>query len=122
MLSWFAGFGNTVYILYMAFGIWEKIEWIREQPERVRMRYVAGCLLVSMTFILGIWLFSLQANFKSISRDIPTGIEKGRELLPDGNVPSLSGLVEQAKPLEAQKRDEKTGQQYFEEQFGAGSQ
>lgn len=107
---------------YMARGMWGKIEWIREQPEHIRMRYVAGCLLVSMTFILGIWLLSLKESFQHTLRDVPAGLEKGKELLPDGTMPSLSNLLEQAKPLEGGGLDEKTGQQYFEEQFGAGSQ
>lgn len=106
----------------MARGIWEKIEWVREQPEHIRMRYVAGCLLVSMTFILGIWLLSLKENFQRIGQDVPAGIDRGKELLPDGNMPSFNSLLQQNQPLEANQGDEKTGQQYFEEQFGGGAQ
>ena len=102
----------------MARGIWEKIEWIREQPESIRMRYVLGCLLVSMTFILGIWLLSLKESFQNISRDVPAAAERGKELLPSGDVPSLGNLLEQSAPLRADGQSEKTGQQYFEEQFG----
>lgn len=101
----------------MARSLWEKIEWIREQPEHIRMRYVFGCLLVSMAFILGIWLLSLKESFRSIGKDVPAAVEQGRGLLPGGETPSLSNLLEQAAPLRADGQDEKTGQQYFEEQF-----
>ena len=101
----------------MARGIWEKIEWIREQPEHIRMRYVFGCLAVSMAFIAGIWLLSLKESFRSISHDVPSAVEKGKGLLPGGQAPSLSDLMEQSAPLRVDGQDEKTGQQYFEEQF-----
>ncbi len=101
----------------MARGLWEKIEWIRKQPEHIRMRYVFGCLLVSMAFIFGIWLLSLKESFQSISRDVPAAAEKGKELLPSGQTPSLSDLLEQAAPLRVDGQKEKTGQEYFNEQF-----
>lgn len=104
----------------MARDLWQKIEWIREQPEHVRMRYVAGCLFVSMIFIVGLWLLSLQESFQSIRRDVPVGIEKGKEMLPDDSaLSSVNSLLEQQKPLGVDMGNEKTGQQYFEEQFGA---
>ena len=105
----------------MARGLWEKIEWIREQPEHIRKRYVLACLVVSMAFILGIWLLSLQAGFRSIGQDIPAAAEKGKELLPGGQVPSLGNLLEQAQPLRADGQDAKTGEQYFDEQFQTGT-
>lgn len=101
----------------MARSLWEKIEWIREQPEHIRMRYVFGCLLVSMAFIVGIWLLSLKESFRSIGRDVPAAVEQGKELLPGGETPSLNDLLEQAAPLRTDGQDEKTGQEYFEEQF-----
>lgn len=101
----------------MARGLWEKIEWIRKQPEHIRMRYVFGCLAVSMAFIVGIWLLSLKESFRSISKDVPAAVEQSKELLPDGGTPSLSDLLEQAAPLRVDGQNEKTGQEYFEEQF-----
>jgi hypothetical protein len=101
----------------MRYSVWEKIEWVREQPEHIRMRYVTGCLAVSMVFIIGIWFLSLKESFQNVSRDIPNVAEKSKELLPSGEMPSLGNLLEQAKPLRVDKQDEKTGQAYFEEQF-----
>jgi hypothetical protein len=43
-------------------GISEKIDHIRQQPERIRMRYVWICTIVSMVFVLVIWIFSLVAS------------------------------------------------------------
>jgi|GEM_PF-983622 len=106
----------------MARGLWEKIEWVREQPEHIRMRYVLGSLFVSMTFIVGIWLLSLAENFQSIREDVPAAALKGKELLPKEGAPSLSGLLEQAKPLGVDGQAEKTGQEYFNEQFQSGTQ
>ena len=106
----------------MARGLWEKIEWIREQPEHIRKRYVIACLAISMAFILGIWLLSLQAGFRSIGQDIPAAAEQGGGLLPDGQIPSLGDLLEQSEPLRVDGQDTKTGEQYFNEQFQAGAQ
>lgn len=104
----------------MALGIWEKIEWVRRQPEHIRMRYVLGSLFVSMLFIFGIWLLSLVESFHNISKDVPAAALKGKELLPKGEVPSLSGLLEQSSPLRV-GQDQKTGQEYFNEQFPSGT-
>lgn len=43
-------------------GIIDKIEQIRQKPEHIRMRYVWICVLVSMLFVLGIWVISFKAN------------------------------------------------------------
>lgn len=106
----------------MARGLWERIEWIREQPEHIRKRYVLACLVVSMVFILSIWLLSLKAGFRNISQDIPAAAEQGRELLPNGQVPSLGNLLEQQEPLRVGGQDAKTGQEYFNEEFQTGAQ
>ncbi|MFZ2299682.1 MAG: hypothetical protein WAW00_00935 [Candidatus Moraniibacteriota bacterium] len=104
----------------MARGLWEKIEWIREQPEDIRKRYVIMCLVVSMLFVIGVWLLSLKSGFQSISQDIPAAAEKGKDLLPDGQVPSFGSLLEQSAPLRVDGQDTKTGEQYFNEQFQGG--
>ncbi|MDO8566385.1 MAG: hypothetical protein Q7S04_04385 [Candidatus Moranbacteria bacterium] len=106
----------------MARGFWEKIEWVRRQPEHIRMRYVLGSLFVSMVFILGIWFLSLAESFQSIKQDTSAAAFKGKELLPKEGVPSLSGLLEQATPLRVDGQGEKTGKEYFNEQFPSNTQ
>ena len=101
----------------MKIDVWEKIEWVRAQPEHIRMRYVFICLTVSMLFVIGVWLLSLKESFQNISRDVSSTAEKGKEQLPDVKIPSLNNLLEQSAPLGANKKDEKTGQEYFEGQF-----
>ena len=101
----------------MARGLWEKLEHIREQPEHIRMRYVLGCLFVSMTFILGIWLLSLKESFKSITHDVPAATEKGKELLPADGTTSLNDLLKGAVPMRIDDQAQQTGKEYFEEQF-----
>lgn len=102
----------------MALDLWEKVEHIRKQPEHVRMRYVFGCLAVSMTFILGIWVLSVRESFQGIAKEFPQAREKGKELLPKGGTQSLSELLKQATPLQVEG-ESKTGQQFFEEQVQA---
>lgn len=106
----------------MARGLWEKIEWVREQPEHVRMRYVIGSLLVSMTLILGIWFLSLMENFRGMNQGLSTVTENSNELFPKDRLPSLNSLMDQAKPLGVDGQDEKTGKDYFNEQFQSGTQ
>ena len=43
-------------------GLFEKIERIKEQPEHIRLRYVWFFVLVSMFFIITLWIFSLQVD------------------------------------------------------------
>lgn len=42
-----------------------KIENIRRQPEHIRLRYVWLGVIVSMIFIVIIWIFSLQETFRN---------------------------------------------------------
>jgi hypothetical protein len=107
----------------MKINIWEKIEWVRQQPEHIRMRYVFGCLIISMSFVIGIWLLSLKESFGNISRDVSNTAEKSKEQLPDVKMPALDSLLEKNAPLGANtnKGEGKTGQEYFEEQFRSQS-
>jgi hypothetical protein len=107
----------------MKINIWEKIEWVRQQPEHIRMRYVFGCLIISMSFVIGIWLLSLKESFGNISRDVSNTAEKSKEQLSDVKMPALDSLLEKSAPLGANtnKGEEKTGQEYFEEQFRSKS-
>lgn len=106
----------------MARGIWGKIEWIRAQPEHIRMRYVLGYLFVSMLFILGIWFLSLAESFQDMKKAAPGAVLSGKEFLPKEGVPSLSDLLEQSVPLQADERKEQSGKEYFDKQFPSGTQ
>jgi hypothetical protein len=106
----------------MARGLWGKIEWIRAQPEHIRMRYVLGYLFVSMLFILGIWFLSLAESFQDMRRDAPTAAPEGKDLLPKEGIPSLSGLLEQSAPLQAGGEKDQSGKEYFDKQFPSGGQ
>jgi len=99
----------------MAKGLWEKIEEIRQQPEHVRMRYVFGCLFISMLFIFGIWILSLGESFRNISKDVPGVVENGKKMLPNEQIPSLDDLLQKATPLQPESQST-TGGDYFNNQ------
>lgn len=101
----------------MARGLWGKIESIREQPEHIRMRYVIGCLFVSMIFIVGIWLLSLGESFQSIGEEVPAAAERGKEMLPKDNLPSLGDLMQSETSLRIDNQKPPTNDDYFNEQF-----
>ena len=42
--------------------IYDKIEQIRQKPEHIRVRYVWICVAISMVFVLGIWVLSLNGR------------------------------------------------------------
>ncbi|MBP9728451.1 MAG: hypothetical protein KBD27_03685 [Candidatus Moranbacteria bacterium] len=91
----------------------KKIEEIRREPESVRLRYAVICASVSMVFIVGIWLLSVEDSVTAVAKDVPTVLEKGKESF--GGVPSLNDLFEQAAPL---RIDEKVtnGEDFFKQQ------
>lgn len=71
----------------------EKIEEIRNQPEYMRVRYVWGCVAVSMFIIFILWIFSIASMFadeKKNSNQTTTGV-----------VPSMD---EQLQALQAQSK------------------
>ena len=74
----------------------KKIQFIREQPEPVRMRYLFLCLCVAMFFIVIIWLFSLQESVSEIA--------KTKVVLPQTNIQndakSLQSLLNKDLPLQ----------------------
>lgn len=47
-------------------GIVQSLEEIRKKPEHIRIRYIFGCVFVSMIFILFLWIASLKQNFENI--------------------------------------------------------
>ena len=55
----------------------EKIEAIRQKPEHIRLRYVWFLVVLSMTFIFIIWIFSLK------SRPVSAPILKDTVISPD---------------------------------------
>ncbi len=57
----------------------EKIEAIRREPEHIRMRYVMLSVIVSMVFVLLLWMFSIYEGFRSVA-DQPASV-------PDLNLP-----------------------------------
>ena len=102
----------------MAFDVWEKIEYVRRQPEHVRMRYVILCLIVSMVFILGIWALSLKESFQSVAKEIPQTVEKGKNILQTNEQSSsLNDLMKQAAPLQVDGDKTNSGADYFQEQL-----
>ncbi len=78
----------------------KKIQFIREQPESVRMRYLFICLFASMFFILVIWLFSLKESVSEIT--------KTKIVLPENKSTesqSLESLLNKDLPLRIQNQN-----------------
>lgn len=44
-----------------------KIEEIRRKPEHIRVRYFWVTMIISIIFVLFLWIFSLKENLSSIS-------------------------------------------------------
>jgi hypothetical protein len=105
----------------MAFDIWEKIEAIRHQPESVRMRYALACVGISMLLIIGLWLLSVREGFSDFSEGLSATIEKGKEINPQTDTPSLNDMFEQSKTLRVDSSG-KTGQQFFDEKLQQSQQ
>ena len=72
----------------------KKIEEIRKKPEHVRLRYVWGAVVVSMFFIILIWVFSIKQNIKSskennlIIPDLKSELKSQNQ-----NLPSIDSLM-----------------------------
>ncbi len=103
--------------------VWEKVEYVRAQPEHIRMRYVVGCLLVAMIFILGIWMLSLRESFGTASEDLSFPEEKAL-LENSGGVPSLQDLFQASTPLQLENEAQApmTGEEYFLDQYNQSKQ
>lgn len=97
--------------------LWEKVEAIRQEPEHIRRRYAMICVMVSMVFIFGIWLLSIEESVSTAARDLPEAAEKSRDLT--GGAPSLNDLLEQSAPLRIEE-DMIEGGQFFQEQMKQG--
>lgn len=101
--------------------LWERIDAIREKPEHVRMQYVFACLTLSMLFITGIWILSLEENFQSIRRPLSDTIKTSKDFLPKEKTPSLNDLLERQSPLRTDENTHLDGEKYFERQTQNGN-
>lgn len=102
----------------MASHLWNRIEYVRGQPEYIRKRYVIGCLVVSMLFVFGLWTLTLKENFSGVTADFPKAVLQGKELLPDRNeAPSIDSILHQAQAPVIDKNNETTGAQLFNDQW-----
>ena len=78
----------------------KKIDEIREQPLHVRMRWVWGCVGLSMLIIFAVWIISMNSLFQSSnkSEDVPTGgidgLKAQLQELQD-QAPALKSLTDQ---------------------------
>ncbi|MDO8424037.1 MAG: hypothetical protein Q7S54_00310 [bacterium] len=108
--------------VYMIAKVWEKVEYVRTQPEHIRMRYVVACLLISMVFIVGIWMLSLRENFGNAAADL--SFPKEKALLENSGVPSLQDLLKNSAPLQVENESQApmTGEEYFLNQFNQSKQ
>lgn len=97
--------------------LFEKIATIRKEPDHVRMRYVVLCVTVSMIFIVGIWLLSVQESVSTAARDLPEVVDKSKDLT--GGAPSLNNLFEQAAPLRIEDKNI-SGSEFFDQQVQGG--
>lgn len=102
------------YFDSMTTSLWEKIEAVRGEPEHVRMRYVVGCVSVSMVFIIGIWLLSVSENVSTTVSDFPQAMEQGKNIT--GGAPSLNDLFEQSAPLRIEGKSTEGGE-FFDQQL-----
>ena len=101
--------------------VWDMIDDVREQPEAVRRRYMYGCVTATMVFVLGIWLLSVSASFRSVSVETPELKEQAAQVLPKPDTSTLSGLLEQGRPLRVDDRGAKA-EDFFEAELRATSE
>ncbi|EKE20340.1 MAG: hypothetical protein ACD_8C00019G0002 [uncultured bacterium] len=81
----------------------DKIEEIRNEPEHVRIRWVWISVIVSMLFILAIWIFSMGSLFQGDeNKDNSLQLPNITQQLPDLKqvAPSLEDLSEQVLTIE----------------------
>jgi predicted PurR-regulated permease PerM len=73
----------------------EKIKQINNQPEHIRMRYVWGCVAVSMFIIFIVWIFSIFSMFTN-----KQGVPADNSNLADTQE-QIQNLEEQASTLKS---------------------
>jgi len=99
----------------MRFNIWEKIEEIRQKPEEVRMRYVFLSLFISMLFVFGIWILSLEESVQNVKNAISKpSYDKLPSLSTEGKE-SLNTLLQKAIPINTDSPIDKSN--YFQQEL-----
>jgi hypothetical protein len=85
----------------------KKIEEIRQKPENIRLRYVWGAVVVSMIFIIIIWIFSLGESIKEMKStdsnnlpDIKQSLEEMQSI--KDSVPSINDMVNNSQTNKGQ--------------------
>ena len=47
---------------FAGMNLFDKIESVRKKPKHIRMRYVLVCVIVSLIFVIIIWISSFQSK------------------------------------------------------------
>lgn len=78
--------------------IQQKLEQIRNKPERIRLRYVWACTAFSMVFVLAIWALSFSSGAKTQKADTSLDIS-GSEIMGQfkNEAKSLTDTANKAK-------------------------
>jgi hypothetical protein len=84
--------------------ITEKIEHIRKQPEHIRIRYVWGCVFISMFLIAIVWIFSAFSMFGDLHKNSGSEINTNMEELKQ----HLQGLQGQTKIIQELSQEQLT--------------
>jgi ABC-type phosphate/phosphonate transport system permease subunit len=101
--------------------IMRKIEEIRKQPEHVRVWYAWASVAVVMFFVIVIWIFTLQENFrKAIPETVKQGAAGVDQLTPkaDGSG-SLEDLSKTGQSLgsDTKQANPISGSDYFNQEL-----
>lgn len=101
----------------------QKIEMIREEPEAVRIRYAVLMVVVSMLFVLGVWLLTIRENFRETTADSPVKKQDLDSLVSDTKsalqteTNSLQELKDSNQSLGASAPKGATGDTFFQNQL-----
>ncbi|TXH00679.1 MAG: hypothetical protein E6P95_03195 [Candidatus Moraniibacteriota bacterium] len=102
----------------MRFNIDNWIAKVQAQPEPVRMRYLIGCVALSMILVLGVWTLSVSEGLQAISTSSQTVTGSVQGILPKASSFSLESLLSGEKSLEDRKK-EVSGELFFQNQLDA---
>jgi hypothetical protein len=105
-----------------------KIEMIREQPEVIRMRYLAVSVAVAMLFVIGVWFLTIQQNFREPSsdaelrkQDVESLVTETKDALKEQTT-SLQQLKDSNQTLGTGAAKNATAETFLESQLKAESQ
>lgn len=90
------------------------IERVKMKPESVRQRYVIGCALASMFFVLIIWSLTVSENLKRTKTESADGAVAGNGILLKPSDFSLDDILSGEKAMEA--GTPKSGEEFLREQ------